>query len=337
MKLKAWSFALLCLAAPLAAAEPSPVEAAAPAAAVTPAPDPAAWASKVKLGGFMKVWYVAADNASKDYRAGSASVKNLRLKVDVKPGEDVNVVVMPEFAGQAAYDVTLLDAYIALKRGPVTLTGGQFTVPYGQDITTSPAKLWSVDNAIHFAAVRGGKNRDQGVMLSGTRGPAKLSLAAVQGKGLNVASANGYITDRNDYAGRLELSAPGGLVASGAFYSGWNVSAVPVTWSEAALRCDKSPLLPALFWKAEWLNRPDTGRWGIAGNIGLKTGPYRTVLVYERVEDPLHALGQTNFGGGVTRDMGSGLSLTVQSFGLASGPSVSPTTGRTVVQLLAEF
>jgi hypothetical protein len=122
-------------------------------------------------------------------------VKNLRLKVEAKPADDWSAVFVPEFAGQAAYDVTLLDAYIAVKRGPLTLTGGQFTVPFGQDITTSPAKLYSVDSAMHFAAVRGGKNRDQGIMAALAGKHAKLQVAAVQGLGINVATANGYITD----------------------------------------------------------------------------------------------------------------------------------------------
>jgi hypothetical protein len=127
------------------------------------------------------------------------------------------------------------------------------------------------------------------------------------------------------------------LVLAGAFYSGWNVLAVPTTWSEVSLRCDSMRLIKGGFWRAEWLNRPDTGRWGGAANVGLKRGLYRTVLIYERVEDPQHALGQTRFGGGVTRDLGSGLSLTLQSFGEAVGASVEPTHGRSIAQLLAEF
>lgn len=302
----------------------------------TPSPTPA-WSDKVKLSGFLKAWYVAADNAKKEYRAGSAQVKNLRLKVEANPGSGATVVVMPELAGSTSF--TLLDAYVALKRGPLTLTGGQFTVPFGQDITTSPAKLWSVDNSMVFAGIRGGKNRDQGLMATLSSKHAKLQVATVQGLGINaVAGANGYTTDRNDTVGRLELTAPGGLVLAGAIYSGWNVSAVPNNWSEVTLKCDSSPLHPDVFWKAEWLNNPLSTDWGITGNLGLKTGLYKTVLVYERYRANLSDLGcRSNWGGGVTRDMGNGLSLTIQSFGVSSGPSESPTSGRTVAQLLAEF
>lgn len=317
-------------------ATPAPVE----AAVVTPAPTPApaAWADKVKLSGFLKTWFVAADNTMKDYRAGSAQVKNLRLKVEAKPAADWSVVVMPELAGSTSF--VLLDAYVAIKRGDLTLTGGQFTVPFGQDITTSPSKLWSVDNSMVFGLVRGGKNRDQGAMATYVLGPLKAQAAAIQGLGINaVAGANGYTTDRNDYVGRLEATVNKSLVIAGAVYSGWNTTSLePNNWSEVTLKCDSSPLLPELFWKAEWLNNPLSTHWGITYNIGLKTGLYKTVLVYERFRNNLTDLGsKTNFGGGVTRDMGNGLSLTLQSFGVSTGPSESPTSGRTVAQLLAEF
>jgi hypothetical protein len=302
------------------------------------APAPNAWADKVKVSGFLKTWFVAADNVKKDYRAGSALVKNMRVKIEAKPAEDWSVVVMPELAGSAG--ASLLDAYVAIKRGPVTLTGGQFTVPFGEDITGSPAKLWSVDNSMVFGLVRGGKNRDQGAMATVAMGPLKVQAAAIQGLGINpVAGANGYTTDRNDYVGRVEATVRKSMVAAAAVYSGTNTtSPVQNNWSEVSLKCNGSPLLPALFWKAEWLNNPVSTHWGITGNVGLKTGLYKTVLIYERFRDNLaDAGGRTNFGGGVTRDMGNGLSLTLQSFGVSAGPSESPTGGRTVAQLLAEF
>jgi hypothetical protein len=307
------------------------------------APAPvSAWADKVKLSGFMKVWALAADNANKEYRSGSFEVRNLRLKVDAKLGEGVKAVFMPEFAGSTITPLTLLDAYIAIQRGPVELTAGQFYAPFGQDATTSAAKLWSPDYAFLYKALKpgnGGVARDEGLMATLKAGPATLQAATLMGQGINRASSNGFLSDRNDSAAKLELVLPGtkAVVGAGA-YSGWAGQVQdPTWWTEVHTRCDGEAYFPALFGKFEWMNRADNGAWGVSGNVGLKLGLYRSVLIYERMETVAHASGKTVLGGGVTRDMGNGLSLGLHALGEASGPSTSPTGGRGIAQLLAEF
>jgi hypothetical protein len=300
-----------------------------------------AWTDKVKLSGFLKAWAVAADNSNKEYRAGSFAVRNLRLKVEARPDERIKVVFMPEFAGSTITPLTLLDAYVAVQRGPVELTLGQFYAPFGQDATTSAAKLWSPDYAFLYKALKPGNNgvaRDEGLMATVKAGPATLQAATLMGQGINKASANGFITDRNDSAAKLEVLVPGtkAIVGAGA-YSGWAGQADPTWWTEVHTRCDGELYFPALFGKLEWINRADTGAWGIAGNVGLKLGLHRAVLVYERLETVQHAGGRTVLGAGVTRELGSGVSLGLHAFGEASGPSISPTGGRGIAQLLAEF
>lgn len=311
------------------------------APAVAPAAAPA-WPDKIKLSGFMKVWAVAADNASKDYRAGSLNVRNLRLRVEAKPQDGVKVVFMPEFAGSTITPLTLLDAYVALQRGPVEITAGQFYAPFGQDATTSAAKLWSPDYAFLYKALKpgnGGVARDEGIMATLKAGPATLQAATLMGQGINKASSNGFITDRNDTAAKLELALPehGTVVGVGA-YGGWaGLAQDPTWWTEAHLRAENCPRFPALFAKLEWMNRADTGAWGASGNAGFKLGLYRHTLIYERLETVAHAGGKTVLGAGITRDMGNGVSLGLSAFGEASGPSSSPTGGRGIAQLLAEF
>jgi hypothetical protein len=185
----------------------------------------------------------------------------------------------------------------------------------------------------------GGVARDEGLMATVKAGPATLQAATLMGQGINKASGSGYITDRNDSAAKLELVVPGtkAIVGAGA-YSGWaGLAQDPTLWTEVHTRCDGEAYAPALFAKAEWINRADTGAWGVSGNVGLKLGRYRPVLIYERLETVAQAGGKTVLGGGVTRELGSGVSLGLHAFGEASGPSTSPTGGRGIAQLLAEF
>jgi hypothetical protein len=301
-----------------------------------------AWPDKIKLSGFLKAWAVAADTPSKDYRAGSLVVRNLRLKVEAKPDPRVKVVFMPEFAGSTITPLTLLDAYISLQRGPLELTAGQFYAPFGQDATTSAAKLWSADYALLYKALKpgnGGNARDEGLMATVKAGSATLQAATLMGLGINKASANGYVTDRNDSAAKLELALPEhGTVFGVGAYGGWaGLAQDPTWWTEAHVRAENCPSLPALFAKLEWMNRADTGAWGATANAGLKLGRYRHTLIYERLETVAHAGGKTVLGAAITRDMGAGLSLGLNVYGEATGPSVSPTGGRGIAQLLAEF
>jgi hypothetical protein len=297
----------------------------------------------------LKAWYTAIENQpNNEYKAGSEYVKNLRLKIEAKPASDFSVVVMPEIAGNA---FTLLDAYVAVKRGPVTLTGGQFSVPFSQDYTTSPAKLWSVDNSSVTAYLYPFKNRDQGIMGTYTWSILKVQAALVQGLGINITpTAQGYATDVNNVVGRVEIAVPNKATIGAAWYSGRNstaaTSALPTppwggsnNWQEISIKCDKSPINPNLFWKAEWLNNTGSTNWGLTYNLGFKTGLYKTLVMFERYENNAnHFASATSYGAGITRDLGNGLSLSIQANRFGSGPShVDHSKTRTVAQVLAEF
>lgn len=137
-----------------------------------------------KLGG-----YIQARETYMDGPGLTASLNRARLSVDgtIAGGFSYRVLVeyeVPATTGTAAAGVSLRDAYIRWTRPNLTLTAGQFKVPFSREFITSITVIETADRAAVVDALA--PKRDLGVMAEyNWRSTLTLSAGAFNGEGQN--------------------------------------------------------------------------------------------------------------------------------------------------------
>ncbi len=160
-------------------------------------PSPPGWTDKVKVKGFGTVWATPVQKAA----SPSASQETFRLRfaririaADPTPDFNLNLVLGLENA-----DV-LFDLQATWKRYPaLSVSVGQFRIPFGAAIGTNAPKLTMMDRPGYLGKVTKRTFRDLGVMVhSGASGFAEgvfqYNLAAFNGSGrIPVAQPTGSL------------------------------------------------------------------------------------------------------------------------------------------------
>jgi phosphate-selective porin OprO/OprP len=195
----------------------------------------------IQLSGYTQVRYQLLEESGK-----KSGFDIRRARIDIKGS------ITPWFAYRVqtefASTVKLLDAYSDIKIGDyLTITAGQFKIPFSLENLTSSNKLEMIDRSqvVEALAARGKdilgntNGRDIGVQIGGTLLKinglplVEYRLAVFNGSGINVADT---ANSNKDFAGRLILTPVKGLSFGGSYYDGFDKVSKPDVKGQSQIR-----------------------------------------------------------------------------------------------------
>lgn len=328
--------------------------------------------AKISWNGFIHDWVTIGENPKKEYANSGDLVKRFRFKMNVEAYDGLNVVLVPELAGQgtsviapsggttvtaAVFGFTLLDAYATIDLSkylvdmslPLTVTIGQFKTPFGLNRMYTPSQLTLVDYSSIYNGAGGVMQTstfwDDGLMLTyklASFWNLKADAAWVEGLGIDQPTPGGNAfgsRPNQDFVGRLEVTPLAGLTVGGSYYNGeaFGASGTP-GFPNKPKNFSGAFVKYAMFGKsfaaeAEFINR-DLERLGLTIQLSQYVCDSLQLAVgYDHVTMYQNdKADNTRYMGGLNWFPGGPLRFSLMQLGTATGVTQSPSDTRTILQ-----